>query len=248
MQRSVTINTVQNVTIEYELATLRDRCLAWLIDVFVVSIGYAIFFQLFGLIIKFRNIDQGWAIFLGIFPFLIYFLYNACFEIWNNGQTLGKKALNIRVLRLDGKDPEWSDLLLRSVMQLIDSMFTLGFVGILLIKTTPKQQRLGDLAAHTTVIKLFSDSYLYRLNAILNIASSANYEPVFPQVKALSERDMLFIKTVLDRQKQYPNQAHHEVVEDLVTHLMPLLQIEDRPLNRIEFLKTLLRDYIVLTR
>lgn len=248
MQRSVAINTAQNVTIEYELASLRDRCLAWLIDVFVVTFAYIIMFQLINVVVKFRHMGTGWGVFLGLLPFLIYFLYNACFEIWNNGQTLGKKTMNIRVLRLDGKDPEWSDLLLRSVMHLVDSMFTLGFVGILLIKTTPKQQRLGDLAAHTTVIKLFSDSYLYRLDSILNIATSATYEPVFPQVKALSERDMIYIKTVLDRHKLYPNQAHHEVVEDLVTHLMPILQIEDRPPNRVEFLKTLLRDYIVLTR
>jgi len=64
----------------------------------------------------------------------------------------------------------------------------------------------------------------------------------------MTERDMLFIKSVLTRHSRYSNQAHHEVLEDLISHLMPILDIEVRPLNRVEFLKTLLRDYIVLTR
>jgi hypothetical protein len=67
-------------------------------------------------------------------------------------------------------------------------------------------------------------------------------------VRNLSEKDMIFIKTVLTRLQQNPNQAHEEVMEDLVTHLMPLLDVEKRPADRKEFLKTLLRDYIVLTR
>jgi len=83
---------------------------------------------------------------------------------------------------------------------------------------------------------------------ILNISSIERYQPVFPQVRKLHEHDMIFIKTVLTRWQRYPNRAHEEVVEDLVTHLMPLLEIEQRPNDRVEFLKTLLRDYIVLTR
>jgi hypothetical protein len=59
---------------------------------------------------------------------------------------------------------------------------------------------------------------------------------------------MLFVKTVLSRYQHYPNHAHEVVVEDLVSHLLPLLNIEERPLNRVEFLKILLKDYIVLTR
>ncbi len=104
------------------------------------------------------------------------------------------------------------------------------------------------MAANTTVIKLFRSRYQFRLEDILSISSLQNYTPVFPQVRNLTERDMLFIKTVLTRQINYPNPAHITVVEDLITHLMAVLDIQQRPANRLEFLKTLLRDYIVLTR
>jgi hypothetical protein len=186
--------------------------------------------------------------FWSVMLFLAYFLYNIFMEILNSGQTLGKMGMNIRVVRLDGKDPEWSDVVLRSILQLVDSLFCFGIIGILLIKTTPKCQRLGDMAANTTVIKIQQTSWRFRLEDILNISTLQNYNPTYPQVRNLSERDMIFVKNVLARHQRYPNRAHEEVVEDLVTHLMPLLDIRERPLNRLEFLKTLLKDYIVLTR
>ncbi len=245
MHKTIEITTTQNVTIEYELAPLRERMVAWLLDFVIVVFGYILLYQIISLL--FRELgDSSIAFFL--LPLLLYFLYNIFFEIWNGGQTPGKKVMNTKVVRLDGKDPEWSDVVLRAMLQLVDSLFSAGVVGVLLIKTTGKSQRFGDMAANTTVIKLYASQFAYRLEDILNISSLDNYQPVFPQVRRLSERDMIFIKNVLSRRQKYANQAHEEVVEDLVTHLMPLLDIGQRPNNRPEFLKTLLRDYIVLTR
>jgi uncharacterized RDD family membrane protein YckC len=248
MNKSIEIRTTQNVTIEYELAALRERMLAWLLDVFIVGFGYILFLQLLQLLAGSFSGDGGWGMLLVSLPFLAYFLYHILFEILKSGQTPGKMALSIKVVRLDGKDPEWSDVVLRALLQLVDSLFCLGIIGALLIKTTGKSQRLGDMAANTTVIKLQSSQFRFRLEDILNISSLDNYQPVYPQVRNLGERDLIFIKTVLTRHQKYPNAAHEEVLEDLVTHLMPLLGIQQRPLNRLDFLRTLLRDYIVLTR
>lgn len=226
---------------------MRERALAWLLDLFVICFGYILLYQLARFV--FGSIwDNGWSVFWMVMLFLFYFLYNIFMEILNGGQTLGKMSLSIRVVRLDGKDPEWSDVVLRSILQLVDSLFCFGIIGILLIKTTPKCQRLGDMAANTTVIKIHQSGWRFRLEDILSISTLQNYQPTFPQVRDLSERDMIFVKNVLARYQQYPNRAHEEVVEDLVSHLMPLLDIRERPNNRLEFLKTLLKDYIVLTR
>lgn len=247
MLQSIEITTTQNVSIEYELANLRERILAMLLDLFVVIFGYLMLFQLARFL--FGNLwDHGWSIFWTAMVFLVFYLYHIFMEIMNAGQTLGKKALGIRVVRLDGKEPEWSDVVLRSVLQTVDSIFCFGIIAMLLIKTTPKAQRLGDMAANTTVIKIFQAGWKFKLEDILNISTLSNYEPTYPQVQRLNEKDMIFIKNVLARYSQYPNQAHEEVVEDLVTHLMPLLDIRERPNHRLEFLKTLLKDYIVLTR
>lgn len=246
MNKTIEIRTTQNVTIEYELAGLRERALAWMLDSAIVVISYYLLMIL--IMVVFGGVGDWWGVFLGIMVFLVYFLYNMLFEILRRGQTPGKMALAIKVVRLDGKDPEWSDVTLRALLQLVDTIFCLGIVGGLLIKTSSKAQRLGDMAANTTLIKLQSSNYTFRLADILSISSLQNYQPVYPQVRHLSERDMIFVKTALTRYSAYPNQAHEALIEDLVTHLMPILDVSQRPLNRVEFLKTLLKDYIVLTR
>lgn len=247
MTQSIEITTTQNVTIEYQLATMRERALAWVLDLLIVIFGYIMLLQLVRLIFG-ALMDMGWMMFWGVMPVLIFFLYHIIWEIMNGGQTPGKMLMHIRVARLDGKDPEWSDVVLRSVLQLVDSLFCFGIIGALLIKTTAKCQRLGDMAANTTVIKLQQDGWRFRLEDILSISTLDNYKPSYPEVRNLSEQDMIFVKNVLSRQQRFPNRAHEEVVEDLVTHLMPILGIQSRPNNRLEFLRTLLKDYIVLTR
>lgn len=245
MNKTIEITTTQNVTIQYELAPLRERMLAWLLDLLIVVLGYILFYQIINIIVGGIG-DMAIAAFL--FPLLLYFAYHIFFEIWNSGQTPGKMLMSTKVARLDGKDPEWSDVVLRTVLQLVDTLFSAGVIGTLLIKTTGKSQRFGDMAANTTVVKLFGSQFNYRLEDILGISSLDNYQPAFPQVRHLSERDMIFIKNVLTRRQRYANRAHDEALEDLVTHLLPLLGIEQRPLDRQVFLRTLLRDYVVLTR
>ncbi len=246
MNKTIEIRTTQNVTIEYELAGLRERALAWLLDTAIVLFGYYLFVVL--IMMVFGGMDDWWGVFLSMMSFLAYFLYHVLFEVLKRGQSPGKIALGIKVVRLDGKDPEWSDVTLRALLQLVDSIFCLGIVGGLLIKTTDKAQRLGDMAANTTLIKLQSTANTFRLADILGISSLQNYQPVYPQVRNLSERDMIFVKNTLTRLGAYPNQAHEDLVEELVNRLMPMIGMEKRPPNRIEFLKTLLKDYIVLTR
>lgn len=247
--KSIDITTTQNVTIEYELASLRERILAYLLDMLIITIGYYVFLLLL------RSIF-GSGLFSGVSDFAIvwlspiaaFFLYNILFEILNGGQTPGKKAMNIKVVRLDGKDPEWGDVVLRSILHLVDSMASAGVIGLLLIKTTGKCQRLGDMAANTSVIRLFASRFLFRLEDILSISSLETYTPVYTEVRTWSERDMIFIKNALTRYQNFPNNAHYGVVVDLSSRVAPLLQLEQSPNNRVEFLKTLLRDYIVLTR
>lgn len=245
MAKTIDITTVQNVTIEYTLATPGDRMLAYVIDLAIVLTGSILLLQLARPLME---TDNSWSVFFILLLILSFFLYHLLFEVMNNGQTPGKKALKIRVLKLDGKEPGWSDATLRSALHLIDSLLSAGSLAFFLILTTRRAQRLGDLAANTTVIKTSLPGWRYTLEEILHISTLENNKPFYPQVRKLSESDMMFIKQTIINYQKYPNTAHEYAVEDLVTHLMPILGIERRPMNRIEFLRTLLKDYIVLTR
>jgi len=185
--------------------------------------------------------------FTTLLPIGCFVFYQLFSEILADGQSWGKKVMGLKVVRLDGKEPSLSDYLLRAVFHIVDTVFSFGVVAALLISSSNKNQRLGDMTANTAVIRV-KFNLRFQLADILKINTLDDYEPTYPEVRRLSEKDMLLIKNIISRYRKYKNPAHQEVVNDLVNRLMNILDIREQPKNKIEFLKTLIRDYIVLTR
>jgi uncharacterized RDD family membrane protein YckC len=246
--QSIEIATAQNVTIEYQLAELRERFFALLIDTLIMLfLWIALAFLLLNL---FALRSEFLAQVFSTFPLWFTALYALSCEAFLDGQTFGKRSQNIKVVRIDGKPISFGDLVLRAVLLLIDYLLTLGALGALLISTTDRRQRLGDMAAGTTVIRIRKQRQ-NELQDILSINTLENYTPQYPQVKQLSEQDMLFIKNAILRYAQYPNAAHQEAIETLFQHVKKVLDIRlerQTAETKIDFFKILIRDYIVLTR
>jgi uncharacterized RDD family membrane protein YckC len=242
---SIEIKTTQNVSIEYELASLWERGLATFIDLMIIGAGTILVPLVLSLIKVDRLVNSNLLYALCFLSF--FFGYFFLMESLNNGQTLGKRVTQTRVVRLDGEIPTINDYLLRGVFHFLDTLFSIGILGAMLISSTASQQRMGDLTAGTTVIRKRSSRPIY-LDGILNINTLNDYEPVYPQVRNLSEQDMLVIKQAVNRYMRLRNSAHEDLIVDLSLHLRDLLQIKETPISDMEFLRTLLRDYIVLTR
>ena len=150
-------------------------------------------------------------------------------------------------MRVDGQEPSLGDYLMRAVFLIIDVMLSFGTLAMILITASHKKQRLGDMAGNTTVVKAQSNLN-FTLADILKINTLEDYEPTFPQVKNLTEKDMLLIKKTISRYYEFKNPAHQEVITQLTKHLKKVLNIDEQVGNQVEFLKTLIKDYIVLTR
>lgn len=241
--RTIDITTTQKVTIEYELAALRDRIIAFFMDQLILYgcllVVWLLFMGAFGL-------DDS-DLFLYIIVLPIYVFYTPICEILMDGQTFGKRIVGIKIVKLTGNEPSNTDYLIRWVFRLIDIWLSGGTIAAMLVSSSNKAQRLGDVTSNTTLIKVKFNSR-FRLEDIERISSLETYVPTYPQVKQLNEEDMLLIKSIVSRAKKYNNAAHKEVLQDLVKSLIQKLEINTKPRNHVEFLKTLIRDYIVLTR
>ncbi|MCB0517825.1 MAG: RDD family protein [Lewinellaceae bacterium] len=243
---SIDIRTTQNVVIEYDLASLRDRFFAFFLDLVLYYLLYALL--MFFVLTIFGSIMTHWGErFLWLLNLVGLLAYHFLSELFSDGQTLGKKALKIKVVRLDGRAPGLGDYLIRSAFLMVDFFLSLGILGAVLIGTTFKGQRLGDLAANTAVIRVKNQLH-FRLEDILKISTLENYEPKYPAVRQLGEGDMLLLKNLIARAQTWRNTAHIDAIHEAVDRICAQLQIEAPKTNRIEFLKTLIRDYIVLTR
>jgi uncharacterized RDD family membrane protein YckC len=246
--QTIEIRTTQNVDIEYELASLRDRGLALFLDFMILALFFFLLLMMFiGIFLDSATRSTLFYFLLVIVPLFAFIGYMVFFEAYNSGQTLGKKIMAIKVIRIDGQEPVMSDYFLRAIFHLVETLLCTGILGAIVISSNSHRQRIGDLTAGTTVIRV-RNNFRTRLDEILRINSLENYTPVYPQVKLLAEKDMLLIKQALSRSRSIGNDVHEDLIHDLTLHLKEVLDIKELPDDAALFLKTLLKDYIVLTR
>ncbi|MEN9609642.1 MAG: hypothetical protein RLZZ628_456 [Bacteroidota bacterium] len=244
---TIEIMTAQNVRIEYTLATLRERIFASIIDMIVIIcllLGLSLLFSSLNLF----QLQTTWVLVSVLAWGGLYILYQVACDAFLHGRTLGKLSQKLQTARLDGKQMSLSNSVLRAVLSLVDTYYCGGVIAMMLVASTDKRQRLGDMAAGTTVINLHS-SKKYRLYDVLNTDTQENYTPVYPQVRRLSEEDMLTIQQVLRRVALYRNAAQDAVLSETTEHICKILEIPAvNYRQRAEFLRGLIKDYIVLTR
>ncbi|MCU0341289.1 MAG: RDD family protein [Spirosomaceae bacterium] len=171
---SVLIQTSQNVPVEYELASVGERIVANLIDI-IIYIGWAVSWSL--IFSQLRVAGAFFSMLLIILPIMMYPLFT---EYFLNGQTLGKRAINIKVIRLDGSQPSLGDYVLRWLFIVIDNGFFSSLVAVIAIASGGKGQRLGDIAAGTTVIKT---KKRVTLDQIIYESPQENYQVTYLQRK-----------------------------------------------------------------
>jgi uncharacterized RDD family membrane protein YckC len=191
---SVLVHTSQHVTLEYQPASVGDRMLATLVD-YGVFLGWG---MILGLIsTAFRNASYTSSLLVGLFFMGPIVFYDLVCEYLLNGQSVGKIALNIRVVMLDGSQPDLGAYLLRWVLRIVESGAILfGIVPIIVVAVSGKGQRLGDIAAGTTVVKL---KPAVSLTDVLTQPVEENYQILFPDVRLLTDHDVSVVRDVLRR-------------------------------------------------
>lgn len=235
---SIKIDTTQNVELEYEAAGVGYRVLATLLDGVFIIVYVAIIFTLciqlgFN---YFYESNQYLAATLIIILSLPVLLYHFISEIFMNGQSFGKKILGIKVIKIDGTQPGIGSYLIRSLFRIIDIQLFNGLVALISVAVSEKSQRLGDMAAETTVIRLGSkislrDTILYK--------QVSNYKIVFDQVSLLSDRDIAIVKEILEHSIINNKQDNLNILTQKVKTKMGVTTT----LNNEQFLKTILLDY-----
>lgn len=156
----IQIETAQNISIHQNAAHLGDRMLAYIIDSIVISI-YT-FLMIFLLVYMNIVFEDAWHLYLIVM--LPAFFYYLILETFMNGATIGKRIMSIRVVKIDGSTPNFSSYFIRWVMRIVDVALSTGGVAVLTILLRGNGQRLGDIAAGTTVITEKKKSKIRRYN------------------------------------------------------------------------------------
>jgi uncharacterized RDD family membrane protein YckC len=243
--RRIEIITPQNVPILYQLASVRERMLAFFLDALILLVS--LYFIYLILIFTFSSYSDINTIiqYLVIFPVFVF--YSLVWEVFNNGQTIGKRAMKLRVIKLTGMEMSLSDYMLRWAFRWIDIWGSLGAIAALQISSSEKGQRIGDLLADTTVIRIRAD-FTVSLKELLAIKSTAEHEVIYPEIRRMKEEEMLLVKLVLDQYRKFPNEAHQQVLFQTAQNIAQRIDLEEIPKDRQAFLNSALTDYVTVTR
>ena len=231
------IETAQNITINQNTSHLGERMLAYIIDSFIIMV-YTILVFVF-LISLDIDIEDQWAFYLILT--LPAFFYYLIFETLMDGKTIGKGAMNLRVVKLDGSKPNFGNYFVRWALRIIDVGLTSGGAAVLTILIRGKGQRIGDIAAGTTVI---SEKKRESLKDTLLRDLPEDYKPTFPQVTVFKDQEMQTIKELYDKSKLNGN---HNVIVSLDKRIREVLGVQTT-LQPIEFVDVVIKDYNYYTQ
>lgn len=126
---------------QQQYAGVGVRFLAVLIDGIILGVVGGL------LSFVFRNAPGLGGSFVGILAIAYFIVMEA-----TQGATIGKMALGLRVVKMDGSPISWTESVVRNLLRIIDGLFVY-LVGAIFVWTSPLKQRLGDRVAHTVVIR-----------------------------------------------------------------------------------------------
>lgn len=235
--RRVTLRTPESIELDFALAGIGSRVLAWLIDqvilytalvLFSLAAGYIYFYALYLWLIEVLPASnqsiEAWS--LGIYLLVMFALYNGYyifFETYWQGQTPGKRYAEIRVVQDNGRPIGLREATLRSLLQPID--FAFFGIGAFLVALSRSEKRLGDMVAGTLVIQ---DEQAMRLAPkattlqqpqaawVQELRSLAHWEQMTPE-------HYLLVRNYLNSRDRLSPVGRYQAAQELRQQLEPLL-------------------------
>ncbi|MBB4686001.1 RDD family protein [Amycolatopsis jiangsuensis] len=155
MQEESDLVTGEAVVLDLRVAKLASRGVAMLIDVLVQ--GALLLVALVVLLLTAGSFDSSLTVALLLAVFVLVVIgYPVLFETLSRGRSLGKLALGLRVVRLDGGPIRFRHALTRGLAGFFVDFWALGFLGavaLIVSLTSSNGRRVGDYLAGTLVIR-----------------------------------------------------------------------------------------------
>jgi uncharacterized RDD family membrane protein YckC len=140
------VETPEGISLRLRAAGVMPRAAAWAIDFalrLVVMWIFSIAFALLG--------DLGMALYL-ILLFGLFWVYPVLFEVLNDGQSPGKRALGLRVVNANGTPVGWVPSIVRNLMRSVDMLPLFYAFGLVAGFVDRHSRRFGDMVADTLVV------------------------------------------------------------------------------------------------
>jgi len=225
LPRHVETVTPENVRIEYELAGVASRSGAAAVDLVIQVAAIAVVVVVFLLVeYAFRLSVLSWPtgalIAAGA---VLWWGYYVFFETLWNGQTPGKRLLRLRVVKYGGTPVDLTSAAIRGLIRVVD----VAVIGFVVMFVTPRNQRLGDLAAGTLVVKERSER---EADIAKPKAASSTEGPeagLIRNIELVTPEQFETIKRFVARSDELQPQSREQVAARIARPIMQRLGMEE---------------------
>lgn len=153
------------------------------------------------------------------------------------GQTIGKRIMQVKVVKIDGFQASFSDYIIRWIFRIIDLQIFSAIIGLIVILFNSKSQRLGDMAAGTSVINLKNNINISH-TILENI--DENYVPTYAAVVKLTDNDARIIKETFKKARENGN---YETIAKLKDKIEQVTGVKNISGIDADFIQVVLKDY-----
>jgi uncharacterized RDD family membrane protein YckC len=235
LEDRITISTPEGLELEVQLAGLASRFIAGATDVIIQLILAVLLVVLTGVISGGGHLDALAAV-IGVF--LIWFAYPIGFEVLARGRTPGKRLTHLRVVREGGSAVDLTASAIRNFMRLLDGPTLLYVPTVVSIIATRRNQRPGDLAAGTLVVREATPAAATPVVQPGRAPLVASWESW--DVSAVSDADIAAIRQFLARRYTLDAAARHDLGRRLAAGLSAKVAGAPQDGSAEHFLETLI--------
>jgi uncharacterized RDD family membrane protein YckC len=245
----LTIDTPEQIALEFPLAGVGSRTLAMVIDtsiqaafaIVVLIVGGLLGLGL-GSVVQWTTGAGASSVGLWVIAFVILLLFSAwygyfaLFEIIWRGQTPGKRALGLRVISVSGRPITPLQAILRNLLRIVDQLPALYAIGIISVLVSARNQRLGDIAAGTVVV---------REQATQALQVPAQETAVQDRLRAnrLTDQELALIERFLQRRHELDAEVRGRTALQIATRVRERLGLAESGVNNEDLLERVLAEY-----
>ena len=225
---TVTIATPEGVDLELTLAGAGSRFVSALVDLGVQTV---LAIATVAVVRGMRGFGQAAV---ALVTTLVVLGYDIFFEVLASGRTPGKRLNGMRVVRSGGEPVGFLTSAIRNVLRLVDFLPFAYVIGATTILATPKNQRLGDLAAGTLVVRDRAPKAAPRGESATAPPETATWD-----TSAITAEEVAAVRRFLERRPEIEAGARAELARTFATRLWPKVAGAREGLDAEDFLTLL---------
>lgn len=235
---TVRIATPEGVELELPLAGIGSRLTARILD-HLIQAAIAIATILIFTSSVDESAGEAFVAIIGtLIFFAIFWVYDVVFEAFAGGRTPGKRAVGIRVVGSRGEPIGFPAAAVRNLLRFVDEYLTLWIVALISMLRSERNQRVGDMAAGTMVVRERSSEV--GAEVAIGVAHLQDLEQAQTwDTTAITDAELAAARRFLERRYEVDPASRIQLASDLRDRLQPKVSGSDGVRSAEQFVEIL---------